>query len=123
MFKHTISFLVLMCVGLCALRAQSESTYAGVKCEGLFPKEIAQMLKERPSDANFTVRREVMQGNLIFGTKMNAYLDNIVENLLKDETQLRSQIHVYILRSAEVNAYDRKWCAVCESWDAGASVE
>lgn len=105
MFKHTISFLVLMCVGLCALRAQSESTYAGVKCEGLFPKEIAQMLKERPSDANYTVRREVMQGNLIFGTKMNAYLDKIVENLLKDETQLRSQIHVYILRSAEVNAY------------------
>ncbi len=44
-------------------------------------------------------------GKVVYGTSLNRYLDAILDNLLVNDAQLRSQISLFVVKSPNVNAY------------------
>ena len=103
--KKTIGTFIAVLLGCSSLWAQpSVMQYDGIKCKGSVPTDIAVVLSQDKSESNEYLRSVVMGGCLIYGTVLNDYVNTIADNLLKDDPSLRSQLHFYVYRSAEVNA-------------------
>lgn len=83
------------------------SNYKPLKSQGPIPSDITKIAvaDKDQRDYNVLLRYLVMDGDILYGTKLNQYLDVIVDNLMKDDLVKRSKVHVYIVKSASVNAY------------------
>jgi len=55
--------------------------------------------------ATFFLDYMLKSGNLVFGTPYNDYIDAVAAYLLKEHPELADRIHIYILRSSDVNAF------------------
>jgi len=105
--KRCILFIVLF---LCAFAtwAQCDMTnYKALESKGPMPSDFVKIANTDKSytDYNVVLKRLVMNGDILYGTKLNDYVNTIVDNLLKDDPVLRSKIHVYLVKSTGVNAY------------------
>lgn len=56
-------------------------------------------------ESGFGIDEMMRSGVVLYNTEYNAYLDKIADHLLRDNTELRMQLHFYILRSPVVNAF------------------
>ena len=74
--------------------------------EGDMPSVLRDIfhLKEKKGDDVF-LKKLCQSGKIVYGSPLNRYLDNIVDNLLVGYPQLRSEINIFIVKSPEVNAF------------------
>ncbi|MDR1545050.1 MAG: M48 family metallopeptidase [Prevotellaceae bacterium] len=98
--KRNLTILFLLCFSL-ANAQFSDFTY--LKSEGEMPQPLADALKSKDKEIQFFLDL-VKDGRIIYGSELNIYVDKIVENLLKNNKDLRQKISVYILKSPAVNA-------------------
>jgi len=54
---------------------------------------------------NYQIRRIIRSGNVLFNDEVTTYLNKVVDEILRDDPQLRSKINIYTFRSSVVNAY------------------
>ncbi len=53
---------------------------------------------------NYQVDEQIKSGNSLINEEVTTYINDIVDVLLKDQPDLRKKIHVYVSKTAEVNA-------------------
>ncbi len=90
--------------------AQSQLTvenFTPIESQGNFPTDLKKAVNLPKSDKNYNsfLVSMLQQGQVLYGSEMNHYLDNIKEQLLVNYPQLQQDIHVYILQTPIVNAY------------------
>jgi len=56
-------------------------------------------------NSNYEIDYLLRSGKILFDNDITAYLESILDLVLSNEPQLRDRIHVYLLKSSEVNAY------------------
>ena len=107
MLRKCLWGVVLLLVTAMAFGQHDMSRYKPLESKGPMPFDISKITStdQSMSDYNVLLKRLVMNGDILYGTKLNDYVNTIVDNLLKDDPVLRSKVHVYIVRSAEVNAF------------------
>ena len=105
---------LLFCVIICCLlafpqigNAQSHlEQFTSIQSQGTKPDDFQLVIKNHQLDVNYLYLKNIFQsGELVYGSEINNYLNTIIDNLLRDYPEIRSQIRCYLLRSAEVNAY------------------
>lgn len=106
MRKRILSVLSLLCFITIAVAQTSIDQFSFLESQGKMPADFQKILSDNKdmSDYNVFFREMVMDGRILYGTKLNDYVNTIIDNLLKDESLLRSKIHVYIVKSPKVNA-------------------
>ena len=100
-------WVVLLCT-FCFADAQSDlKNFKALESQGPVPSDFAKIAvtDKDQRDYNVLLKYLVMNGDILYGTKLNKYLDVIVDNLMKDDPVKRSKVHVYIVKSTSVNAY------------------
>lgn len=103
-------FLLLMTGLMCCLHTTMAQTsidqFTILESQGQMPSDFQKILKQdkEMTDYNVFLREMFMEGKILYGTKLNDYVNTVIDNLLKDDPVLRSKIHAYIVKSPEVNA-------------------
>ena len=100
-------WVALLCT-FCFANAQSDQkNFKALVSQGPVPSDFAKIAvtDKDQRDYNVLLKYLVMEGDVLYGTKLNKYLDVIVDNLMKDDPVKRSKVHVYIVKSTSVNAY------------------
>jgi hypothetical protein len=95
------------------IQAQTNlNKFNGILSEGQMPDAFVDVftLADKDEDAVF-LKKLFLSGQVLYGTALNQYLDNIVDHLLADDPQLRNQITVFVVKSTKVNA-----CAVRQGY-------
>lgn len=128
------------------LIAQDFDNYQPILCKGLLPKEMtmkslekykAEVIQEekekRKSDQKaknsfllyqrFFIDQLLKSGKVVINADFTNYLDGILDILLKNEPEVRSKIHVYILRSPSVNALSMNDGTVLICWGLLAQLD
>lgn len=54
---------------------------------------------------NYFLRDLLLSGNVLVNDPLSKYVNKVADELLKGQPALRSQLHIYVTRSPEVNAY------------------
>lgn len=100
-----MSFVLLFAFGL-AIGQSTIDNFKMLESQGEQPADFKNMLKKgkNSTDHNALFRSLVKNGRILYGTKLNTYLNTIADNLLKNEPKLRSKIHIYIVKYPTVNA-------------------
>lgn len=103
-------FLLLMTGLMCCLHTTMAQTsidqFTILESQGQMPSDFQKILKQdkEMTDYNVFLREMFMEGKILYGMKLNDYVNTVIDNLLKDDPLLRSKIHAYIVKSPEVNA-------------------
>jgi len=82
------------------------SAYDRLVSEGDMPqalRDIFSLKSEKEEDV--FLKRMCQSGKIVYGSPLNRYLDNILDNLLVKHPQLRREITVFVVKSPEVNAF------------------
>lgn len=56
-------------------------------------------------ESNYMLDHYYRSGAVLFNSQLNTYINKIVDYLLKDNKKLRSELHFYILKSDDFNAF------------------
>jgi len=56
-------------------------------------------------ETNFILDELLISGKLIFNDAMSKYVNKVLDNILKEQPELRARIQIYIIRSPSVNAF------------------
>ncbi len=89
------------------LTAQSTNkAFTPLQSEGEIPTDFQDLINKKTNEADFNLflKEMFLRGNIIYGTRMNHYINTIADNILKDYPSLRSELRFYILNSPVVNA-------------------
>ncbi len=122
----TFSF-VLLSVSFCFAQQNLQENYTPLKSSGSLPdiftqnirniitSDINDLNKQKETDklikqtylteANYEIEKIVKSGNTLVNDEITVYLNKIADVLLKNNTALRQQLHIYTLKSHVVNAY------------------
>ncbi|MBK7182019.1 MAG: M48 family metallopeptidase [Bacteroidetes bacterium] len=108
------------------LFAQFDNDYVPLKSTGSIPEAFVKKAKEtseedlksitygtdeRTAKQQFTIsnnyflRELFMSGDVLFNDPLTVYVNKVADELLKSNPTLRSQIHLYVTKSTDVNAY------------------
>ena len=106
MKKKFLLVVSLLCFIAIAMAQTSIDKFSTLESQGQMPADFKKILSDNKdmSDYNVFFREMVMDGRILYGTKLNDYVNTIVDNLLQNDLVLRSKVHVYILKSPTVNA-------------------
>ena len=98
---------VFLLVSVLAFGQDAVVNYKPLESQGPMPADFAKITTSDKdlADYNVMLKRLVMEGDILYGSKLNDYVNTIADNLLKDDPVLRSKIHLYIIKSTEVNAF------------------
>ena len=102
-------FVLLLSFGK-AQNTTSVQTFKPLLSEGEFPAFLNEVMAASPKDNIYNVflKNLVSEGKILYGTELNRYIDNIADQLLAQNPDLRKEIDIYILEVPEVNAYSLK---------------
>lgn len=126
------SYLVLLCL-LCIapgrLLAQDFNHYKPLRSEGNMPakfttsssekykKDVAKKVSDKDKkrdrqakerfllESNFQIDNLLLSGKVLFNDPVSLYVNRVLDELLKDEPKLRSEIEAYAVKSPAVNAF------------------
>lgn len=110
------------------INAQSfELDYQPIKSVGAIPEELTQNTKKKIAldlkeinqkdkelnkqernftiHSNYAIERQLRGGNILLNDEITAYVNNVVDNLLVNNPQLRKELSIYVTKVPEVNAY------------------
>ena len=98
---------VFLLLSVLAFGQDAVVNYKPLESQGPMPADFAKITTSDKdlADYNVMLKRLVMEGDIFYGSKLNDYVNTIADNLLKDDPVLRSKIHLYIIKSTEVNAF------------------
>lgn len=109
-FSTIVCFLFLV---LPVLAQPSLENFDWLKSEGTIPPDYKKAM-ENPTDMSLLALNHFFgRGEVIYGSSVNQYLDKIIDNILKDDPELRNEIRCYVIRSAEVNAFATSAGVIC----------
>ena len=125
MKKLLLLSLLLFAIGpLCA--QVNLNDFDGIKSQGPIPQDLRLTLdelfaqdKQRARDFNdgklknrdkvlmssFYINKLTASGRVLYGDPLSLMLNRIADTLMKDYPDLRKNIHIYVLKSPEVNAF------------------
>jgi len=126
-FMKKINFLFLLVTIICKGQQDLKTNYSPLKSTGqlpaVFTQDIRKVIKQDITDlknkkesdkwlkstfltaSNYQIERIVRSGNTLINDEITAYLNKIVDVVLKDNPSLRKQLNVFTLKSSVVNAY------------------
>ncbi|MEG2071341.1 MAG: M48 family metallopeptidase, partial [Bacteroidales bacterium] len=90
------------------LSAQSNSQhFICLESEGPIPEDFRKIIETdvKSSDFNYFLRDMFLNGKILYGNKLNNYVNTVTDHLLKEYPALRKEVRIYILKSPVVNAY------------------
>lgn len=105
--KKFLAFSLWLLLAWSVAQAQTSiDQFSALESQGPMPPDFQKILKtdKNWTDYNIFLRELIMDGKVLYGTKLNDYVNTIIDSLLRDDLVLRSKIHAYIMRSPEVNA-------------------
>ncbi|NLE63355.1 MAG: M48 family metalloprotease, partial [Bacteroidales bacterium] len=75
--------------------------------EGEIPSDFQALINKKTNAADFNLflKEMFLRGNILYGNKLNQYINTIADNVLKDYPALRNELRFYILKSPVVNAW------------------
>ncbi|HEY0031469.1 MAG TPA: M48 family metallopeptidase, partial [Bacteroidia bacterium] len=108
-----------------ASQAQYATAYAPLKSVGALPEEFlktARALSEEElktigysqdrnakqqfvMSSNYYLRDLLLSGDVLINDPLGNYVNKVADELLKDDPELRKQIHIYVVKSPDVNAH------------------
>lgn len=102
-------FLLTCIFGILFFSAFAQPTvdeFTALKSEGEMPESVLNFLNRNlPSEEqNYFIKEMIKDGKILYGTKLNLYIEKIADNLLVSYPELRQQLHFLILKSPLVNA-------------------
>jgi len=113
---------------LCVSQIDLEN-FNGLKSAGDIPKDFSNVTKSKLDSekkqnkgkskseqldnklllkTNYAIDRLLHSGDVIFGDPVTLYVEKIVDEILKDDPKLRSEIRVYTIKSNETNAFSTR---------------
>jgi len=111
------------------LFGQDFNNYKKLKAEGQIPqkfvtssteKYLADVQKDKESkmkrkerkmkevfhmENNFLMDELLLSGKILYNDPLSLYVNHVMDNLLKNDQELRRQIEVYVIKSTAVNAF------------------
>jgi len=129
LLKHKNMLLVLaLSAGSCLAQAQThsfEKNYVPITSSGSLPEEFIRTARSVSEEEiallpygatreaskqfivsnNYFLRNLLLSGDVLINDPLSAYVNKVADELLKGDPALRKQIHIYVTRSADVNAY------------------
>lgn len=112
------------------ISAQYNLNYTNLKCSGIIPANLLTTTKDKYElekevikksstskkdkklqskysiEVNYLLDNLMLEGSILFNDEISNYLNTIVQNLVKNESNLiKNKIKVYTIRSTEVNAF------------------
>ncbi len=126
--KMKKSLFLFLIIGLKLVSQQNlQKNYYPLKSEGVLPEvftqdirkiiktEITELYKGKENDkalktiylteSNYEIEKIVKSGNTLINDEITKYLNKLADLVLKNNPTLRSQLHIFTLKSAVVNAY------------------
>jgi len=102
-------FLLTCLVSILLFSAFTQSSideFTALKSEGEMSESVLKFLNRNfPSEEqNYFIKEMIKDGKILYGTKLNLYIEKIADNLLVSYPELRQQLHFLILKSPLVNA-------------------
>ncbi len=112
MWKYFLILLALVCYEN-QLKAQNFDDYQLLEPKGEIPKVFFKQLapsdkKKSISSSDFWVKNLLLSGKVLFKDTLSQYLNQIAQQLLKEDRVLQKKIKCYVLRSEEVTAFAAK---------------
>ncbi|MGZ4035582.1 MAG: M48 family metallopeptidase [Bacteroidia bacterium] len=121
--KTLILFLFISICG--KISAQYATDYTPLKSSGALPEEFlktARALSEEDLktvgygadhiakeqfiiSSNYYLRDLLLSGDVLINDPLGNYVNKVADELLKNDPELRKQIHIYVTKSADVNAH------------------
>ncbi|MDR2406780.1 MAG: M48 family metallopeptidase [Bacteroidales bacterium] len=103
--RNLLSCIIIL-TSIIITQAQTNlNSYSGLLSEGTIPDVFHNTFTLSDKDEDVLLLKNLFQsGQVLYGTALNQYLDNIMDNLLANDPQLRKQITVFVVRSSGVNA-------------------
>lgn len=127
---NTKNYLILLFLGVMSFNvsAQDFENYKPTTSEAPLPADLISSSTEKYIDAqvdaarhkkradrkaqdkfflqtNFALDELLSSGKLLFNDPMTKYVQKVIDNLLKNDAELRGKIKLYMIRSASVNAF------------------
>ncbi len=118
--------LALALVGGNVMAQLDLNKFDGIKSQGPIPQDLRQTLdelyaqdKQRVRDfnegklknrdkvleASYYINKLTASGRVLYGDPLSQMLNSIADTLMKDYPELRKNIHIYVIKSPEVNAF------------------
>ncbi|MDX2001000.1 MAG: M48 family metallopeptidase [Chitinophagales bacterium] len=126
--KH-FALIAALLLGFCSIYGQVTPTdYTPLKAAGSIPLDFITPSYEKVADlqyriaeeqnkldkkskkeflvsSNYILNKLLLSGKVLFNDPVSNYLNSVMQNLLKDEPELKSKIKIYAVKSAAVNAF------------------
>jgi hypothetical protein len=127
---NTKNYLILLFLGVISFNvsAQDFENYKPTASQAPLPADLMSTSTEKYIDAqadaerrkkradrkaqdkfflqtNFALDELLSSGKLLFNDPMTKYVQKVIDNLLKNDAELRGKIKLYMIRSASVNAF------------------
>jgi predicted Zn-dependent protease len=105
--KKQIILLSVFLFSIHSLTAQQYlDSFKPLKSEGEIPSDFQVLINKKTNAADFNLflKEMFLRGNILYGNKLNQYINTIADNVLKDYPTLRNELRFYILKSPVVNA-------------------
>nr|MDQ3046945.1 M48 family metalloprotease [Bacteroidota bacterium] len=127
MFKCTLPRIILLIFFyfpiLCV--AQLSKDYTPLTSSGALPEEFIKTAKSLSEEelktigygndrtakqqfiisSNYFLRDLLLSGDVLINDPLGAYVNKVADELLKNDPELRKQIHIYVIKSPHVNAH------------------
>ena len=127
-FRVVSSTMVAIALAMLPLQAQLESDYRPLRCAGPIPDDFLKstltqfeveretLEQEKSGKANRKEKRFLMTGSyatsrmltsglVIFGDPLTTYCNEVMDELLRANPDVRHNVRVYVVKSSEVNAF------------------
>lgn len=105
--RKSIIFLFFIVWNVTFVSAQVYVTnFTPLHSEGEIPSDFQDLINKNTNEADFNLflKEMFLRGNILYGSKLNQYINTIADNLLKEYPGLRQDLRFYILQSPVVNA-------------------
>ena len=105
--KKQIILLSVFLFSIHSLTAQQYlDNFKPLTSEGEIPSDFQVLINKKTNAADFNLflKEMFLRGNILYGNKLNQYINTIADNVLKDYPTLRNELRFYILKSPVVNA-------------------
>ncbi len=104
MKKYCLFLCCLFTIGLFA--QPSIDNFTRLESSGDIPTDFKQFIKLKTKDASdLYIKEQFSSGNILYGSKLNDYVNIVADNLLKEYPDLKEKLRFYIVKTTEVNAY------------------
>jgi hypothetical protein len=106
MKNYFLYFFILFFSVQSIFSQNSVSQFNPLESEGEIPSDFKDLINKKTNEADFNLflKEMFLRGNILYGSKLNQYINTIADNLLKEYPGLRKDLRFYILQSPVVNA-------------------